>query len=159
MRQGAMRSSRCLPFRAIKRRKSCCVAAASANACLHASPPARLPDPPPPAARLAVALDCRVTRDCLCPWRSSRLPPGSAPGVKLEVSLSMLADSTMAVEVAMSEVLLNWPYFKDLSLVGSTLRPSDGTCILGCRSDPSACLHILPPRLATCAWELRGGRW
>lgn len=31
----------------------------------------------------------------------------------------MHADSTMAVEVALSEALLNWPYFKDLSLVGA----------------------------------------
>lgn len=30
----------------------------------------------------------------------------------------MHADSTMAVEVAISEALLNWPYFQDLSLVG-----------------------------------------
>lgn len=29
----------------------------------------------------------------------------------------MHADSTMAVEVALSEALLNWPYFQDLSLV------------------------------------------
>lgn len=33
----------------------------------------------------------------------------------------MHADSTMAVEVALSEALLNWPYFQDLSLVGGGL--------------------------------------
>lgn len=30
----------------------------------------------------------------------------------------MHADSTMAVEVAVSDALFNWPYFQDLSLVG-----------------------------------------
>jgi hypothetical protein len=35
----------------------------------------------------------------------------------MEVSLAMHADSTMAVEVGISEALLNWPYFQDLSLV------------------------------------------
>ena len=45
-------------------------------------------------------------------------PRGSTSSLKLEVSLAMHADSTTAVEVAVSEALLNWPYFKDLSLVG-----------------------------------------
>ena len=47
-----------------------------------------------------------------------KLPPGSNSRLKLEVSLAMHSDSTMAVEVALSEALLNWPYFQDLSLVG-----------------------------------------
>eukprot|EP00887_Chlorella_sp_A99_P007742 scaffold20.g7742.t1 len=47
------------------------------------------------------------------------LLPGSNPRVKLEVSLGMLADSTMAVEVALSNALVNWPYFNDLSLIWS----------------------------------------
>lgn len=58
------------------------------------------------------------TPPLVCVPCSTKAPPGSSPGLKLEVSLAMLADSTMAVEVAISEALLNWPYFQDLSLVG-----------------------------------------
>lgn len=47
---------------------------------------------------------------------STRIP-GSNPNVRLEISLALLVDSTMAVEVAMSSGLLQWPYFQDLSLV------------------------------------------
>lgn len=42
---------------------------------------------------------------------------GANPRVKFEVSLAVLADSTVAVEVAVSNALVNWPYFQDLSLV------------------------------------------
>ena len=38
----------------------------------------------------------------------------------------MHADSTTAVEVAVSEALLNWPYFKDLSLVGGVVEGGFG---------------------------------
>lgn len=43
--------------------------------------------------------------------------PGSNPNVRLEVNVGMLADSTVAVEVALSNALVQWPYFQDLSLV------------------------------------------
>ncbi|KAL4553401.1 hypothetical protein Ndes2526B_g03263 [Nannochloris sp. 'desiccata'] len=49
---------------------------------------------------------------------STRIP-GSNPNVRLEVSLALLEDSTVAVEVAMSSGLLQWPYFQDLSLISS----------------------------------------
>ena len=59
--------------------------------------------------------------------------PGSNPKVKLEVSLAMLADSTMAVEVSLSNALVAWPYFTDISLVGclagrSAARWRGGAC-------------------------------
>ena len=51
--------------------------------------------------------------------RRPKAPPGSNGRLKVEVSLAMHADSTMAVEVGISEALLNWPYFQDLSLVSA----------------------------------------
>jgi len=45
--------------------------------------------------------------------------PGSNPNVRLEVSVAILEDSTTAVEVGLSSALLQWPYFKDLSLIWS----------------------------------------
>ena len=53
--------------------------------------------------------------------RRPRGLPGSNPNLRLEVGLAVHADSTMAVEVALSQALLNWPYFQDLSLVGACL--------------------------------------
>jgi hypothetical protein len=58
---------------------------------------------------------------------STRIP-GSNPNVRLEVSVAILKDSTVAVEVAMSSGLLQWPYFQDLSLV-SFLRSLNCACI------------------------------
>ena len=43
--------------------------------------------------------------------------PGANPNVRLEISVAMLADSTTAVEVALSSGILQWPYFQDMSLV------------------------------------------
>ena len=42
---------------------------------------------------------------------------GPQNGVKLEVSLGILHDSTMAVEVSLDQSLIHWPYFHDSSLV------------------------------------------
>ncbi|KAL6785838.1 hypothetical protein ACKKBG_A00370 [Auxenochlorella protothecoides x Auxenochlorella symbiontica] len=47
------------------------------------------------------------------------VPEGSNPRVKLEVSYALLADSTQAVEVALSNCLVSWPYFDDQSLVNT----------------------------------------
>lgn len=54
--------------------------------------------------------------ECANSTVSTRIP-GSNPNVRLEISVALLADSTVAVEVAMSSGLLQWPYFQDLSLV------------------------------------------
>jgi hypothetical protein len=73
-------------------------------------------------ARLVVVSVCRshsLTTRFYPPCCRPKLPAGSNSRLKLEVCLGMLADSTMAVEVALSEALLNWPYFQDLSLVGA----------------------------------------
>lgn len=51
------------------------------------------------------------------PMDATMMFPGSNPDVKVEVSVAVLADSTTAVEIALSSVLLQWPYFQDLSLV------------------------------------------
>lgn len=40
----------------------------------------------------------------------------------------MHADSTTAVEVAISEALLNWPYFQDVSLVSGWVALWSGGC-------------------------------
>jgi len=47
------------------------------------------------------------------------LIPGSNTNIRLEASVGMLSDSTMAVEVALSGGLLQWPYFYDTSLINS----------------------------------------
>ena len=44
---------------------------------------------------------------------------GANPQVKFEVGVALLNDSTTAIEIAISDALLNWPYFQDLSLVSS----------------------------------------
>lgn len=46
---------------------------------------------------------------------------GANKNIKLEVALGLLHDSTMAVQVALSQSLLQWPYFHDLSLVSHYL--------------------------------------
>jgi hypothetical protein len=50
--------------------------------------------------------------------------PGSHPGVKFEVTLGVLADGTVAVEVVLCNALLQWAYFQDLSMV----RGGEGPC-------------------------------
>ncbi len=58
--------------------------------------------------------------------RPPRRPEPSTEGanaqVKFEVGLALLNDATMAIEVAFSDALINWPYFKDLSLVRGERR-------------------------------------
>lgn len=44
---------------------------------------------------------------------------GSNPNIRLEVSLAMLNDGTVAVETALSSALIQWPYFHDISLISS----------------------------------------
>ncbi len=63
------------------------------------------PHQAPPEERAASTVSTRI--------------PGSNPNVRLEVSLALLEDETVAVEVAMSSGLLQWPYFQDLSLISS----------------------------------------
>lgn len=45
------------------------------------------------------------------------LQVGSNQNIRLEVSVGILHDSTMAIEVALSSAMLQWPYFHDSSLV------------------------------------------
>lgn len=45
--------------------------------------------------------------------------PGSNKKIRLEVSVGILSDSTMAVEIALSGGLLQWPYFYDVSLMNT----------------------------------------
>jgi len=52
------------------------------------------------------------------PVSASELP-GANPRVKFEVNIGMLSDKTTAIEVAVSNGLINWPYFHDLSLIWS----------------------------------------
>jgi hypothetical protein len=52
-------------------------------------------------------------RDCLEPIA------GSNTNIRLEASVGLLSDSTMAIEVALSGSLLQWPYFQDMSLIWS----------------------------------------
>ena len=44
---------------------------------------------------------------------------GSNSNIRLEASVGLLSDSTMAVEVALSGSLLQWPYFQDITLTSS----------------------------------------
>lgn len=44
---------------------------------------------------------------------------GSNSNIRLEASVGLLSDSTMAIEVALSGSLLQWPYFQDISLISS----------------------------------------
>lgn len=67
--------------------------------------------------------------------------PGSNPRVKLEVSVGILADSTVAVEVGISNALINWPYFDDLSLV----RPARGACTQAAAASVMPRVLPLPP--------------
>lgn len=106
------------------------------------------------------------------PGNTSTRLPGSNPNVRLEVSVALLADSTTAVEVALSSALLQWPYFQDISLVSHDLNqpsnknnpqclpPPQGallsllfSCLfLHCRSIASpTCSRRLPPRTAPLA--------
>lgn len=45
------------------------------------------------------------------------LKVGSNQNIRLEVSVAILHDSTMAIEVALSSAMIQWPYFHDRSLV------------------------------------------
>jgi hypothetical protein len=45
------------------------------------------------------------------------LKVGSNQNIRLEVSVGILHDSTMAIEVALSSAMIQWPYFHDTSLV------------------------------------------
>jgi len=42
---------------------------------------------------------------------------GSNENIRLEVSVGILHDSTVAIEVALSSAMIQWPYFHDSSLV------------------------------------------
>lgn len=45
------------------------------------------------------------------------LEVGSNQNIRLEVSVGILHDGTMAIEVALSSAMIQWPYFHDTSLV------------------------------------------
>jgi hypothetical protein len=47
---------------------------------------------------------------------------GANSNIRLEAGVGILSDSTMAVEIALSGGLLQWPYFHDISLVSSIVN-------------------------------------
>lgn len=97
--------------------------------CCH---PRLVPPPAPPRS-------CRRPFRCCC--RPEACTEGANPQVKFEVSIAVLHDWTVAVEVALSDGIINWPYFTDLSLVGARLRAAPCPRFSIARVWLAACLH------------------